>query len=69
MSSRKPPTQKGRRLKIYYGSQVAISPPTFLLWVNEPKLLHFSYRRFLLNRMRATWDFSGTPLRMLLRQR
>ncbi len=66
---KQPPTQKGRRLKIYYGSQVAISPPTFLLWVNEPKLLHFSYRRFLLNRMRATWDFSGTPLRMLLRQR
>lgn len=66
---KQPPTQKGRRLKIYYGAQVAIAPPTYLLWVNEPKLLHFSYRRFLLNRMRETWDFSGTPIRLLLRRR
>jgi GTP-binding protein len=66
---KQPPTQKGRRLKIYYGSQVAIAPPTYLLWVNEPKLLHFSYRRFLLNQMRDTWDFSGTPIRLLLRRR
>ncbi len=66
---KQPPTQKGRRLKIYYGAQVAISPPTFLLWVNDPKLLHFSYRRFLLNRLRATWDFSGTPVRLILRRR
>ncbi len=66
---KQPPTQKGRRLKIYYGAQVAVAPPTFLLWVNEPKILHFSYRRFLLNRMRDTWDFSGTPIRLLLRRR
>jgi GTP-binding protein len=66
---KQPPTLKGRRLKIYYGAQVAISPPTFLLWVNEPKNLHFSYRRFLLNRLRETWDFSGTPVRLILRRR
>lgn len=66
---KQPPTQKGRRLKIYYGAQVAIAPPTYLLWVNEPRLLHFSYRRYLLNQMRDTWDFSGTPIRLFLRQR
>jgi len=66
---KQPPSQKGRRLKIYYGSQVAIAPPTFLMWVNEPKYLHFSYRRFLLNQMRETWDFAGAPIRLLLRKR
>lgn len=64
-----PPTHKGKRLKIYYASQVAIAPPTFVLFVNEPELLHFSYQRFLENRLREAFSFEGTTLRILARER
>jgi len=63
------PTDKGRRLKIYYTTQVAVAPPTFIIFVNDPELLHFSYARFLENRFRATFNFEGTPIRIIARQR
>ncbi|HZG70322.1 MAG TPA: ribosome biogenesis GTPase Der [Chondromyces sp.] len=63
------PTDKGRRLKIYYATQVAIKPPTFVIFVNEPELLHFSYERFLQNRIRDAFGFEGTPIRIIARAR
>ncbi|ETT81159.1 ribosome biogenesis GTPase Der [Viridibacillus sp. FSL R5-0477] len=63
------PTDKGRRLRIYYVTQVAIKPPTFVVFVNEPELMHFSYERFLENRIRETFDFEGTPIRLITRAR
>ncbi|MBS7344200.1 MAG: ribosome biogenesis GTPase Der [Caryophanon sp.] len=63
------PTDKGRRLRIYYATQVAIQPPTFVVFVNEPELMHFSYERFLENRIRETFDFEGTPIRLITRAR
>lgn len=64
-----PPTHKGARLKIYYASQVTVSPPTFVLFVNEPELLHFSYKRFLENSLREAFGFKGTTLRIIARER
>lgn len=64
-----PPTHNGRRLKIYYASQVAVTPPTFVMFVNDPELLHFSYKRFLENRLRESFGFTGTTLRILARER
>ncbi len=64
-----PPTHNGQRLKIYYASQVAVSPPTFVLFVNDPELLHFSYNRFLENKLREAFNFTGTTLRILARER
>ncbi len=63
------PTDKGRRLKIYYTTQVAIKPPTFVVFVNDPELMHFSYARYLENRIRDTFDFEGTPIRVVTRKR
>ncbi len=60
-----PPTHKGRQLKIYYGSQVRVDPPTFVLQVNDPKLFHFSYMRYLENQFRETYGFIGTPLKII----
>ncbi len=64
-----PPARKGKRLKIYYMTQVRVKPPTFALFVNEPELAHFSYLRYLENRLRETYGFEGTPLRILVRGR
>ncbi|MGI6153485.1 MAG: ribosome biogenesis GTPase Der [Christensenellaceae bacterium] len=64
-----PPSDKGRRLKIYYITQVSIAPPAFVLFVNEPALMHFSYKRYLNNYLRKTFDFSGTPIKIIVRQR
>lgn len=61
------PSHAGRQLKIYYGTQVRNNPPTFLLYVNEPKLSHFTYHRFLENRLRETYPFLGTPIRFVFR--
>lgn len=63
------PTDKGRRLRIYYATQVAIKPPTFVVFVNEPELMHFTYERFLENRIRDTFEFEGTPIRIITRAR
>lgn len=64
-----PPTHNGKRLKIYYSSQVAVAPPTFVLFVNDPELFHFSYRRYLENRLREAFSFEGTTLRLLAREK
>ncbi|OCA90942.1 ribosome biogenesis GTPase Der [Bacillus sp. FJAT-27225] len=63
------PTDKGRRLKIYYTTQVAVKPPTFVVFVNEPELMHFSYERFLENRIRDAFGFEGTPIKIFARER
>jgi len=63
------PSHAGRQLKIYYGTQVRNDPPTFLLYVNDPKLAHFSYVRYLENRIREVHQFLGTPIRIVLRRR
>jgi GTP-binding protein len=63
------PSHAGRQLRIYYGAQVRNDPPTFLLYVNDPKLSHFSYLRYLENRLREEYPFLGTPIRLVLRQR
>lgn len=64
-----PPTHNGKRLKIYYASQVSVAPPTFVLFVNDPELLHFSYKRFLENKLREAFNFTGTTLRIIARER
>jgi GTPase len=63
------PTHKGKRLKIFYTAQVAVKPPTFVVFVNEPELMHFSYERFLENRIRAAFEFEGTPIKIFTRER
>ena len=63
------PTRAGRQLKIFYGTQVRSDPPTFMIYVNDPKLMHFSYLRFLENRMRAEYGFVGTPIRIVSKGR
>lgn len=64
-----PPTDKGRRLRINYATQVSVRPPTFVLFVNDPKLMHFSYERYLENRIRAVFGFAGTPIRLFMRKK
>ncbi len=64
-----PPSDKGKRLKIYYMTQASTNPPTFVLFVNDRELAHFSYIRYLENRIRETFGLSGTPLRFIIRER
>jgi GTP-binding protein len=64
-----PPTKKGRRLKIKYGTQVSVKPPTFIIFVNDKELMHFSYERYLINKIREAFPYEGTPLRLLIRQK
>ena len=64
-----PPTKNVRRLKIYYAVQDGIEPPTFVIFVNAVDLMHFSYKRFLENTLRNTFDFSGTPIKLILREK
>lgn len=64
-----PPTDKGRRLKVFYMTQVGVQPPTFVCFCNDAKLFHYSYLRYLENRLRDVYDFTGTPIKMIVRQR
>lgn len=64
-----PPTRNGRHLRLYYGTQVGTEPPTFVIFVNDPELIHFSYERYLENCIRAHYPFTGTPIRILFRAR
>ena len=64
-----PPSDKGKRLKIYYTTQVAVKPPTFVIFVNDKQLMHFSYTRYLENKIRDTFGFKGTSLRFIIRER
>ena len=63
------PSHAGKQLRIYYGTQVRSDPPTFLLYVNDPKLGHFSYLRYLENQIRKVYPFIGTPIRIVLKPR
>jgi len=63
------PSVKGRQLKMYYGTQVRSDPPTFLIYVNDPKLAHFTYRRYIENRIRDEYGFLGTPIRIVMKAR
>lgn len=69
MADLQPPATNGRRLKIYYATQQGIAPPTFIFFVNDEKLMHFAYQRYLENYFRKSFDFTGTPLRFILRER
>ena len=63
------PEVKGTRLKIYYATQVASCPPTFVLFVNEPNALHFSYQRYLENKLRESFNLEGSPIKLILRKK
>ena len=63
------PTKAGQRLKIFYAAQTGVDPPTFVFFVNNAKLMHFSYRRYLENKLRQAFGFQGIPLRFLFRSR
>lgn len=63
------PMVKGKRLRVYYMTQVSTNPPTFVVFVNDPELMHFSYERFLINQLRQNFDFTGTPIKILPRKR
>ena len=64
-----PPSDKGKRLKIYYMTQTSVAPPTFVIFCNNEELFHFSYRRYIENCIRDTFGFEGTPIRMIIRQK
>ena len=69
VAMQQPPSDKGRRLKIFYMTQVSVKPPTFVLFVNDKRLMHFSYTRYLENKIRDAFGFGGTSLRFLIRER
>ena len=69
VAMQQPPSDKGKRLKLYYITQVAIKPPTFVIFVNDKELMHFSYTRYIENQIRETFGFKGTPLRFIIRER
>ena len=64
-----PPTSKGRQLKVYFATQVSVKPPTFVLFVNDPQLMHFSYKRYIENKIYDAFGFMGTPIRFIVRDR
>ncbi len=68
-AAQQPPQDKGKRLKIYYANQVAVKPPTFVFFVNDETIFHFSYRRYLENQLRENFNFSGTPINLIARNK
>ena len=64
-----PPTDRGKRLKIYYMTQVSTRPPAFVLFCNDRELFHFSYLRYIENRLRDVFGFAGTPIKMIVREK
>ncbi len=64
-----PPTDKGKRLKIYYGTQGSTKPPTFVIFVNNKELFHFSYERYIVNQIRKEFGLEGTPVRVIIREK
>ena len=64
-----PPSDKGRRLKIYYGTQVSVAPPTFVIFANSKELFHYSYLRFIENQIRENFGFEGTPIKLIVREK
>lgn len=69
VAMQQPPSDKGKRLKLYYITQVAVKPPTFVIFVNDKELMHFSYTRYIENQIRDTFGFQGTPLKFIIRER
>lgn len=69
VAMQQPPSDKGRRLKIFYMTQVSVKPPTFVIFVNDKQLMHFSYTRYLENKVREAFGFAGTPLKFIIRER
>ena len=69
VAMQQPPSDKGKRLKLFYMTQVSTKPPTFVLFVNNKELMHFSYQRYIENRIRETFGFAGTPIRIFIRER
>ena len=64
-----PPSDKGKRLKIYYGTQASTKPPTFVIFVNNKELFHFSYQRYIINCFRNNFGLEGTPIRLIIREK
>lgn len=69
VNKQQPPSDKGKRLRIYYGTQASVAPPTFVFFVNDKDLFHFSYKRFIENQIRENFGFDGTPIRLIIRER
>ena len=69
VAMQQPPSDKGKRLKLYYITQVSVKPPTFVIFVNDKQLMHFSYTRYIENRIRNAFGFNGTSLRFIIRER
>ena len=69
VAMQQPPSDKGKRLKLFYITQVAVKPPTFVIFVNDKELMHFSYTRYIENKIREAFGFKGTPLRFIIRER
>lgn len=69
IAMQQPPSDKGKRLKIFYTTQVAVKPPTFVIFVNDKELMHFSYTRYLENKIREAFGFKGTSLKFIIRER
>ena len=64
-----PPSDKGKKLKIFYGTQASTKPPTFVIFVNSKDLFHFSYERYLVNQIRKEFGLEGTPIRIIVREK
>lgn len=69
VAMQQPPSDKGKRLRLYYITQVAVKPPTFVIFVNDKQLMHFSYTRYIENRIRDAFGFRGTSLKFIIRER
>ena len=69
VAMQQPPTDKGKRLRLFYITQVSVKPPTFVIFVNDKELMHFSYTRYIENRIRDAFGFKGTPLHFIIRER
>ena len=69
VAMQQPPSDKGKRLKLYYITQVGVKPPTFVIFVNDKELMHFSYTRYIENKIREAFGFKGTSLKFIIRER
>ena len=69
VAMQQPPVRQGKRLKLYYITQVSVKPPTFVIFVNDKELMHFSYTRYLENKIRDAFGFAGTSLKFIIRER
>lgn len=69
VAMQQPPSDKGKRLKLFYMTQVSVKPPTFVVFINDRQLMHFSYTRYLENQIRNTFGFRGTPIHIIARER